>query len=203
MMWTLTPFAGLLLVAACFTAAPARAAEKNADGKGQKRPAAVLIVRHAEKPPVGDDSVHLAAEGVKRAEALPRLFRAAKNRPGPFPAPDFIFATKDSKRSSRPAETVAPLARALNRPVNAEFANADVAGLVREILGQPKYAGKTVLICWHHGTTPRLAKELGVADAPEWKGSSFDRVWQITFDASGKATLRDRPQQLLPGDADR
>jgi hypothetical protein len=31
----------------------------------------------------------------------------------------------------------------------------------------------------------------------------FDRVWQITYDAEGKAAFIDLPQRLLPGDEDR
>ena len=33
--------------------------------------------------------------------------------------------------------------------------------LAAELLTNPRYASKTVLVCWHHGKIPRLAKALG------------------------------------------
>jgi hypothetical protein len=34
-------------------------------------------------------------------------------------------------------------------------------------------------------------------------GSAFDRVWQIDYGENGPAKFRDRPQQLMSGDAGR
>jgi len=69
------------------------------------------------------------------------------------------------------------------------------------VLGKPVHAGKTVLICWHHGNIPALARALGIKDAPTpWPEMQFDRVWRITF-ADGVAALTDLPQRLLPGDS--
>lgn len=174
------------------------------EGPNDKHPRVVLIIRHAEKPPEEAKSVHLSAEGTKRALALPQLFQASPNRPDPFPTPAFIFAAKDSKHSHRPVETVTPLARTLKLPIHSHHENEDFAGLAREILGHHKYAGKTILICWHHGTIPLLARELKVSDAPDhWKGTVFDRVWQISYDGTGKAKFANRPQHLLPGDSEK
>jgi broad specificity phosphatase PhoE len=164
------------------------------------RPKAILLIRHAEKP-AGDD-VHLSPEGKKRAETLPDLFQKSADRPDPFPTPDFIFATKPSKHSNRPVETVAPLAKALKLEVNAGYANDDYPALAEELFTNPKYEGKTVLVSWHHGTLPGFAIALGATDVPDkWKDSVFDRVWVVTFDQKGKAKpLTKRPQVLMPGD---
>ena len=165
-------------------------------------PKVVLLVRHAEKPPDEMMSVDLSAVGQKRAGALPGLFVKSPSRPGPLPTPDFIFAAKNSKHSHRCTETVAPLAKKLDLEVNAEFANDDFAKLATEILGNPKYAGKTILICWHHGNLPGLTKKLGGTGAPDhWKSRVFDRVWQITYASSGEATVEDLPQRLLSDDS--
>src|SRR5207253_2045580 len=130
-----------------------------------------------------DPSVHLSPEGRKRAAALHQLFEASPKRPEPFPTPDFIFAAKDSEHSHRPVETVSALAKKLKLTVNSGYRNQDFAKLARDLLRDPKYAGKTILVCWRHGTAPQLAKEFKAADAPAfWKGSVFDRVWQITYD---------------------
>jgi phosphohistidine phosphatase SixA len=174
-------------------------------------PQQILIIRHAEKPKEAGD-VHLAQEGKARAQKLFQLFAESKTRPDPFPTPDFIFATRDSKNSHRPRKTVTPLAKKLGLPVNSEYDNkkkgkTGVRGLSAEIFKGKKYAGKIVLVCWHHGTMPELAKAL-LANSPnetakvpkEFDKKRFDLVWQITFDKDGKATFTVRPQQLMPGD---
>ena len=133
-----------------------------------------------------------------------KLFEASPTRADPFPKPDFIFAARESKMSNRCVETVAPLAARLKLDVNSHFANEEFAKLAHELLHKRKYADKTVLICWHHGLLPALAVQLKVANLPDaWKSQVFDRVWQMTYERDGKAMWRDRPQQLLAGDADK
>jgi hypothetical protein len=171
-------------------------------------PRHVLIVRHAEKPE--EKSVHLSAQGRQRAEALPWLFEATARRKDPFPKPGFLFATRDTGNSHRPVETLEPLSGKLKLPINHKFRNdvkgtdekPGIPGLCRELFGNKKYQGKTVLVCWHHGKIPDLAGALGATCYPKkFKGEAFDRVWQITYDAKGKTTFADRPQRLLWGDS--
>ncbi|MBP3955769.1 histidine phosphatase family protein [Gemmata sp. G18] len=165
-------------------------------------PARVIIIRHAEKPD-DENARDLSATGKRRAEALAELFQKSDTRPDPLPTPDFIFATKASKRSDRPVETVAPLAKKLKLDIDSRYANDDYAKLATEMLSNPKYEGKTVLICWHHGNIPELAGSLKVGDVPDkWKDSVFDRAWVVTYEG-GKGRLTKRPQTLLPGDAEK
>lgn len=164
-------------------------------------PAQVLIIRHAEKP--AGDSPDLSPRGKERARALYNLFRSSKARPRSFPTPDFIFATRDSGKSHRPRETVTPLASRLETKIDDRYANADFELLAKELLSNPKYEGKVVLICWHHGKAQDLAAKLGAVAPKHWKDSVFDRVWRIDYDREGKARFRDLPQQLLPGDSER
>ena len=167
-------------------------------------PAHILIIRHAEKPPDVDRSLDLAPAGAARARALPQLFTSSPGRPDPFPKPDFIFATQDTKHSHRPFETVAPLGSALGLRINTTFADNDVRALARELLEHRKYEGKTVLVVWHQGTIPDLAKALGARDVHKgWPDSVFDRVWEITYTKNGKASFEDRPQHLMSGDSAR
>lgn len=198
-----TSIAASVIILAFFVAGPSSRVVQG-QAKDQKLPQQVLIIRHAEKPPDKVNSVHLAPEGKQRAEALYQLFEPSTKRLKPFPTPDFIFAAKNSKSSHRSVETVTALSKKLNLTINASYPNEDFARLVRDIFQDPKYAGKTILICWHHGTAPQLASQLRAADAPaSWKGTVFDRVWQITYDTKGRATFRNRPQQLLPLDAEK
>jgi hypothetical protein len=198
----------LLLTALGASRAPADGEPKSAP----RFPATVLIIRHAEK--TGDkDDVHLSKQGQERAAVLDQLFVKSQERPDPFPTPDFIFAASEHKDSKRPVETVTPLAKKLKLTIDDRFDNKLPAkdkpkkpGMVElrdELFGTPpKYAGKTVLIAWRHSTLPALATTLKAEKVPEkWDDDVFDRVWQISYDAEGRATFRDRPQRLLPKDA--
>jgi broad specificity phosphatase PhoE len=165
-----------------------------ADSRSTSRPKLILILRHAEKS--GDKSgIHLNARGFERAAALPRLF------PARFETPDFLFASRASEHSNRPLETITPLAKALHLAIDDRFANEDYAALAKELLSNPAYAEKVVLVCWHHGKIPALAAELGVANPPApWPDTQFDHAWRIGY-SNGAATFTDASQRLLEGDA--
>ena len=191
-------------------------------------PNQILIIRHGEKvgdPKKDDDGGrHLSVRGSARAAALPSLFSQAipqlsckfhahnkgfvgeyrqipsKGTAPRFPTPNHIFATEKSKSSNRPLETILPLATALNLPVcdSLKDDDAGIKKLVNAVLNE--FPGQIVLICWHHGKIPEIAKALGIAKPPKWDGKLFDRVWEITF-PKGKAALKDLPQMLLYGDS--
>ena len=191
----------LLVVTFCGTAT---SADKPARPRRSNLPQTILLIRHAEEPPVAEKSSHLSPAGLKRAAALIDLFKSTKSRPNPLPIPDLIIVAKSSKRSQRPLETVAALAQNLKVPVNANYDDEeDVDRLVADVLSNPLLAGKTILICWRQESLPDLARKLGVTDAPKnWKGEVFDRVWQITYGKDAQAKFQDRPQSLLPGDSE-
>ena len=157
-------------------------------------PHIVMIIRHAEKPD-DDKDPNLSPQGYQRADAL------AKVIPEHFPRPDYLIATKKGKASARPYETITPLSKALAEPIEATFKDEQFAEVAHEVLTDAKFDGKTVLIAWHHGKIPELAKALGVTDAPEkWNSAVFDRVWKITYD-NGTPTFQNLPQHALPGDS--
>lgn len=199
--------------------------------KGTSRsPSEIMIIRHGEKvnDPKKDDDAgrHLSVMGSARATALPSLFAEARSplscefyadepdfvadyetipskaKKPRFLTPNFIFATKHSKHSNRPVETVTPVATALGLPINNRFDNKDkdIEKMTNAILTENQFVGKVVLICWHHGQIPDVAKALGIKRPPKWDGKVFDRVWRITF-PKGKAQLEDLPQMLLYGDS--
>jgi broad specificity phosphatase PhoE len=158
-------------------------------------PATILIIRHAEKLTGGRQD--LSPVGYQRASLLPKLFDGS--RPD-LPVPQVLLAAHMSKHSNRPVETITPLAAALKLPVDSTIKDDDYEALAKELLSG-KYAGKVVLVAWHHGKIPQLASALG-AQPPytPWPAEQFDRVWRIDY-KDGKATLTDLPQQLLPGDS--
>jgi len=159
-------------------------------------PKVIYIIRHAEKPDSKEDA-DLTAKGRQRAKALAEIF------PRRFGVPDFLWATAPSRHSLRPLETVQPLAAALHMKILDQYADAEVAQLARDLLSQSEYSGKTILICWHHGEIPNLARDLGAKDAPEaWNPDVFDRVWVIRFDG-GQIQFQNLPQKVLPGDSEK
>jgi hypothetical protein len=207
------------VVCCCFGRAETPAA--GAVQKNTKFPQHILIIRHAEK--TGDKAdVHLAERGKERAAVLEQLFVASKDRPEPFPTPDFLFAATNHKDSQRPLETISPLAMKLKLSIIDRFDNKlpaapDKAGakeqpakkpgmteLRDELFGNAKYHGKTILVAWRHSTLPELARTLKAGKVPEkWEDQVFDRVWHLSYDELGAVTFRDRPQRLLPGDAEK
>jgi hypothetical protein len=134
--------------------------------------------------------------------------------PSRFPTPHFLFATRSSSNSSRPLETITPLAAALkslNDPsidptIDSDFDNESEAieKLAAHVVKKPKYAGKVVLICWHHGTIPELVEDFGVpkGDLKGWDpfpSSVFDVVMRISW-STGQARMVADSERLLFGD---
>jgi len=161
-------------------------------------PATILLIRHGEKPETG---IHLSPAGVERAKAIPKLFGGAgAAAPHNLPKPDLLFATHVGKNSNREVETIIPLSAALGLPISHDIMDKDFATLAKELLSG-RYAGKVVLVAWHHGSLPAFAKALGaVPPYDPWPDTQFDRVWRIDY-VGGKAKLTDLPQGLMPGDS--
>jgi broad specificity phosphatase PhoE len=145
------------------------------------RPAQIILFRHAEKPADKADP-HLSPEGVQRARKLVG-FLATNPVVNKYGKPVAIFATKTTKDDDgqRTQETVAPAAASLKLAVQTPFVGKDYKQLVKLILGNPAYAGKTVVICWNHDVISELAAELGAAQPPPWKGKEYDQVYVITW----------------------
>jgi broad specificity phosphatase PhoE len=98
-----------------------------------------MLMRHGEDIGETKASFSLNKQGLKRAEALPRLFGVR------LPKPDVIIAARATKGSNRPIETVEPLARALNLQIDNRFRDDDYEALAAALLTDARYEGKTVL----------------------------------------------------------
>jgi hypothetical protein len=162
-------------------------------------PATIYLIRHAEK--LTDGREDLSPAGFARAALLPELFLPSRgNGRTALARPDFLFATHASKKSNRPVETITPLSAALHLPIDASIMNDDYSALASLLLSG-KYAGKVVLVSWHHGKLPALAAALGAKPPYDpWPEQQFDRIWRIDY-RDGRAILTDLPQQLMPGDS--
>lgn len=136
----------------------------------------LVLMRHAEKP---DDpaSPDLSPAGLQRATRL------ASYIPQAFGKPSFLFASEISKHSRRPYETIEPLSKSCGLPIDTSFADQDYAALAQE-LTRPRYDGKLVLVCWHHGNIPSLAHALGAkrsAYPDPWDPAVFNLVLKFDF----------------------
>ncbi len=141
-------------------------------------PSRIILMRHADKPDDLDDP-DLSAAGEVRAEHL------ATYIPQTFGKPDFIIATARSKHSDRPLETLEPLAQAVGVPVEHDIRDKDFEDLVEEIFSDEEFRGKTVVICWHHGTLPAIAALLGApaGSYPDpWPDDTYNVLLDFRYD---------------------
>jgi hypothetical protein len=189
-------FAAIFLAALLLPGSLATHAQ-NPPSASPQPPATILLIRHAEK--ADDSGSNLSPTGFERARQLPKLFLPPGARHD-LPTPQFLFAAKATAHSNRPVETITPLAAALHLPINDAFNNEDYANLAAALLSG-KYAGKVILIAWHHGKTPQLAAA-HCASPPysPWPEQQYDRIWRIDY-VNHKATLTDLPFALMPGDS--
>jgi hypothetical protein len=151
----------------------------------------VVIVRHGEKPKVGEN---LTCQGENRALQLPAvLYRK-------FGKPDFTYVPSlglgSATLHARMFQTVTPMAIRYDLTIDSTFAGNDYAGIVKSVF---KKTG-TVLMVWNHTYIQELAKRLGVAAPPSWEGKDFDSIWVVTF-SQGKAELTVEHEGLTPSTA--
>ena len=164
-------------------------------------PAQVLIIRHGEKPPTGNE---LSPLGLERAQKLVSFFETDPlvNR---FGAIAGIYAMKPNGPSGsvRAIQTITPTASALRITPNTQFQRNDIAKLVRDLMQDADYNGRTVLICWEHNVIPSIAKALGLKNGPKnWDGdTAFDRMWVLTYASNGSVTFQDVGEHVLSSDS--
>ena len=163
-------------------------------------PAQVILLRHAEEPAKEADR-HLSDLGRTRAEALVSLLITNSGPLSNLP-PVALFASKPSKDGEglRPRETLEPLAKRLGVQVQSAFSRKDHARLIRQIVHDPAYEGKTVVICWVHEYLDEMAGELGAGRVAPWRKEVYDRMWVVRW-VGARAVLTDTPQRLLSGDS--
>jgi hypothetical protein len=158
-------------------------------------PATIFLIRHAEKLTNGE--MDLSEAGSERAQLLVQAFSG--KRPD-LPTPQVLFAAHISAHSNRSLQTLLPLATSLHLPIDDSFKDEDYEDLAAALLSG-KYAGKVVLVAWHRGKIPQLATALGATPPyTRWPTEQYDRIWRIDY-VDGKASLRDLPHALMPGDS--
>jgi len=153
--------------------------------------AVILIIRHAEKPPTGDQ---LSAAGQARAQAYVNFFKNFTLDRQPLKL-DYLFAAADSKASQRARLTIEPTSRMLGLAIDCQFEDAKFQQLADEVRTKPY--GHNLLICWHHGEIPQLVRALG-ADPDrlfpkgKWPDEVFNWVVVLRYDSNGHLTEASR-----------
>ncbi|MCX5794220.1 MAG: histidine phosphatase family protein [Elusimicrobia bacterium] len=165
-------------------------------------PARVIVIRHGEKP---DQGPELNERGWQRARGLVLFFKEdpAVSSLG-APAALYAMAPKGEDGSVRAIQTLTPLAQSLRLPIHKDFKKTEVAALASEIMVEPSYATRTVIICWEHAWIPEILKAFGWKDGPDqWPGGDvYDRAWVLDFTGGKPGAFKDVPEHLLPGDSD-
>ena len=138
----------------------------------------IVLVRHAEKVMGTIEDPPLAAEGVRRAERLARMFGEVKAANGV----DAVYVS-DTKRSQ---QTAAPLASRLG--VNPTvYPAADVEGTARKVLRE--HRGGRALIVGHSNTLPALVQKLSGQSVPEIPEEEYDDVYVVTVPSVGRSSV--------------
>jgi len=175
----------------------------------------IMLIRHGEKHGHGvhDRGVsadgrrkhhELTVRGWQRAALLVNFFAPA---PGPLAkgsliqTPRTIFAsdaTKDSP-SMRAMHTAGPLADALGINVNHDYAEDEEDAIAAAAVAAPA----PVLIVWHHGKIPKLARHIAgpkLVCPVHWPDDRFDMVWILDRNGVGIWTFTQVPQRLFHDD---
>ena len=129
----------------------------------------IIIIRHAEK--ISDDYVDLSPKGKIRAECLPKLFSES----GLKYIPSKLYANKRIETTTRPYDTLVPLAKILNLEIE-EFDKLKAEEFAKNKLINSKH--NVILVCSSRGKIPIITKVLGHEIIVE--SNEFDKyyIWK-------------------------
>src|SRR5271154_4398582 len=147
----------------------------------------VLIVRHSEKPEMGNGLTPL---GEARARLYAKYFEPFQEE-GLSISVDCLYAGADSKNSVRPRLTLEPLSKATGMPLHHEVATDDTKTLVHTL--QAEAHGQHPLIAWRHGQIPALLTAFGASPEKllpngKWPDSVYDWVIVLRIGPDGQLT---------------
>lgn len=155
---------------------------------GQQGVRKVVIIRHGEKPPMGNN---LSCMGMNRALQLAGVL-AQK-----FGKVDAIFAPAVNNgrttNQARMFQTISPYAIKNNLDINTKYMVSDVNGVATALQAM----NGTILVVWEHNAIEKLVRSLGIADKQQWGADDFDSIWIITW-ANGKAVLTKDAENIKP-----
>ena len=134
-----------------------------------------IVVRHAEKGTDDARDPSLSEAGTARAQSLARLLADT-----PLQAA-YATAYKRTRQTSQPTTTARGLA------VTTYDAKLPIATFVAQL--RTAHAGGTVLVVGHSNTVPEIVSALSGQLVEPMPETAFDRLYRVTIDSSGAATL--------------
>ena len=185
MRWAFRHLAIALVSLAVFTAV-LLLGFKIAEGAGHPPGARkVILIRHGEKEGhKGHWKNGLSHAGKARAQCLAARYGGL--------GVTNLFAF-DNKPTTRPVDTLVPLARELGIEINTQFKRGQIAQMANFIFALP--LSSLSIICWQHDVMGQIAQRLGVADADipadlmHVPKDSWDKQWSIYYnDTAGAAS---------------
>ncbi|KAL6596452.1 hypothetical protein U3516DRAFT_833332 [Neocallimastix sp. 'constans'] len=122
----------------------------------------VMVIRHGEK--IDDDHTDLSPQGQARAECLVNVF----GNNGTYISPQKIYAQSPTpqRQSTRPRDTVVPLADALGLQIDLSYTSGKVKKLSQYIMNSPE---EVILVSWGNDKIPIIAEEFGIVNPPDWE----------------------------------
>ena len=164
--------------------------------KHKLQPARVLIIRHAEKPK-SEASEELSPEGFERAQALTEIFlRQPELLSHGTPVAYYAAAYVPGKTSNRSQQTIRLLAASYHQAVRSDYEETEFKELAKEIMHEPGFHDKTIMIAWNHDYIPQLARALGANAPAYWPEDVFDKIWVIDFHPTKNPTFIETEQNL-------
>ncbi|ORX43934.1 hypothetical protein BCR36DRAFT_586399 [Piromyces finnis] len=133
----------------------------------------IMIIRHGEK--LNDKVTNLSEKGQARADCLIEAF----GQNGVYATPQKIFAQSPSekKQSTRPRDTVIPLANSLGLQVDLSYTSNKVKKLANDIENSSE---EVILISWSSDKIKDIAEKFGIKKAPKYDNDAFDDIYIIT-----------------------
>lgn len=139
---------------------------------GQSDLLTVVIIRHGEKPKVGNN---LSCKGFNRSLQIP------KSLDSQFRVASFVYVPRikvgSNTSSVRMFQTITPYAVKHSLAVNSFYKETDHVNVATDV----KTRKGIVLMVWEHTNIQGLAQALGASNAPAWNGKDFDSIWVITY----------------------
>jgi hypothetical protein len=83
-------------------------------------------------------------------------------------------------------------------PIDTRIGDREFEKLAGELNSQ-KFDGEFIVISWHHGRIPALAKMLGAPEgtyASPWDAKVFDRINELKYEADGTAEVRELTEDI-------
>jgi len=133
----------------------------------------IMIIRHGEK--LNDKVTNLSPQGEARAKCLINVF----GNNGNYATPQKIYAQNvtEKKQSTRPRDTVIPLAQELKLEVDLNYSSGKVKKLANDILNSPE---EIILVSWSNDKIPEIVEQFGISNVPDWDNDTFDEIWMIS-----------------------